>query len=283
MIPFSDYNNNKLEMGLYVVSTPIGNLSDITIRALKVLNSSHYILCEDTRVSQKLLTKYNIKSKLISNHKFNEKSNISKIIKILEKNKIISLISDAGTPCISDPGLIILRECLKKNIKIFSVPGPSAVTAAVSLTTFGEKYIFCGFFPEKEKDIKNISIEFLKLNYSLVFFISSQKLKKKISIIKKYFSDRNVVICKEITKIYEEYLRLEVSQLDNTIPKLKGEITIVFSPREIISFNHLDDNDKKIIKKMIKNSSIKDIINIVNKNKKISKNEIYNYCLDLKK
>ena len=151
MISLTEYNYNKLEMGLYIVSTPIGNLSDISLRALNIFKNSDYIFCEDTRVSKNLLDKYNIKTKLISNHKFNEKSNLTKINKMLEQNKIISIISDAGTPCVSDPGQIIVNECIKKSIKIFSVPGASAVTAAMSASGFDQKFFFYGFFPEKKK------------------------------------------------------------------------------------------------------------------------------------
>ena len=115
MIPQREKKINELKYGLYVVSTPIGNLKDITLRAIEILKQSEYILCEDTRVSKNLLEKYNIKSKLISNHKFNEKKNLNKIINLLEDKKVISLISDAGTPCISDPGSVIVRECIKKN------------------------------------------------------------------------------------------------------------------------------------------------------------------------
>ncbi len=282
MIPFTDLNNNKLEMGLYIVSTPIGNLSDITLRALNILQNSDFILCEDTRVSSKLLDKFNIKSKLISNHKFNEKSNINKINKLLEEKKIISIISDAGTPCISDPGLIIVRECIKKNIKVFSVPGPSAVTAAVSASGFEEKYFFYGFFPEKIKEIETIAFELLKLKYSIVFFISANKLKKKIPVFKKYFPERSIVICKEITKLYEEYIRTDTENLDNISSKLRGEITIVLSPKKLENSINLDKNDKKKIKELLKNSSIKDIVKEINKNKKISKKEIYEFCLNLK-
>ena len=114
MIPMSGTTKNKLSFGLYIVSTPIGNLRDITLRAIDVLKDSEYILCEDTRISKRLLNKYNIKSKLISNHKFNEKKNINKIIEILKSEKIVSVISDAGTPAISDPGKIIINECIKK-------------------------------------------------------------------------------------------------------------------------------------------------------------------------
>jgi len=152
MIPPRDTKINKLKHGLYVVSTPIGNLRDITLRAIEVLQQSEYILCEDTRVSKNLLDKYHIKSKLISNHKFNEKKNVKKIVKILSSKKIVSIISDAGTPCISDPGGIIINQCINNNIDIYPIPGASAVNAAVSISGFSEKYYFYGFFPEKKKN-----------------------------------------------------------------------------------------------------------------------------------
>ena len=151
MIPLIDTTINKINYGLYIVSTPIGNLSDITLRAIDVLKKSEYILCEDTRTSKKLLDKYKIKSKLISNHKFNEKKNLNKIMEMLNSQKIISMVSDAGTPTISDPGKILINECIKKKINIYPIPGPSAVSAAVSISGFSEKYFFYGFFPEKKK------------------------------------------------------------------------------------------------------------------------------------
>ena len=145
-------NNKNLKNGLYVVPTPIGNLSDITIRAIEILKNSDYILCEDTRVSKKLFDKYEIKSKLISYHKFNEKKNLNKIINLLVNKKIISLISDAGTPTISDPGNLLINECVKKNIEIIPLPGPSSVSSAISISGFSEKFFFYGFFPEKKKN-----------------------------------------------------------------------------------------------------------------------------------
>ncbi len=118
----------SLKKGLYLIPTPIGNLADITFRAINLLKNSDYILCEDTRVSKKLLERYQVKTKLISNHKFNEVRNLTKIINLLKQNKIISIISDAGTPTISDPGRILINECVKHNIDIIPLPGPSAVT-----------------------------------------------------------------------------------------------------------------------------------------------------------
>ena len=142
MIPLSETTKIKFKFGLYVVSTPIGNLTDISQRAINTLSQSEYILCEDTRISQKILNYYKIKTHLISNHKFNEKKNIEKVILELQNSKIVSLISDAGTPAISDPGKIIINECIKKNIKIYPIPGPSAVTTAVSVSGFSDKYFF---------------------------------------------------------------------------------------------------------------------------------------------
>ena len=139
------------ENGLYLVSTPIGNLKDITFRAIDTLKKSDYILCEDTRVSKNLLDRYEIKSSLISYHKFNEKKILTKIISFLKSGKIISLISDAGTPNISDPGAILINECIKNNIKIFPIPGPSAVATAVSISGFSDKFFFLWFFSRKKK------------------------------------------------------------------------------------------------------------------------------------
>mgnify|MGYP001214078824 CR=1 FL=1 len=284
MIPLRDKKINRLKYGLYVVSTPIGNLGDISLRAIEILKQSEYILCEDTRVSKNLLEKYNIKSKLISNHKFNEKKNTKKIIEILKLNKIVSLISDAGTPSISDPGRIIINECVENNIDVYPVPGPSAVTSAVSISGFSDKYYFYGFFPEKNKNLSKDFKILSNLNCSIVFFVPSKKINKSLISIKKYFSDRKILICREISKFYEEYSRTNIKELElfNNIPR--GEITIVLSEKnnkKNIS-NKLEESDKKNIKKMIKTLSIKDITDLLSQNKNISKKEIYNYCLKLK-
>ena len=284
MIPLRDKKINRLKYGLYVVSTPIGNLGDISLRAIEILKQSEYILCEDTRVSKNLLEKYNIKSKLISNHKFNEKKNTKKIIEILKSNKIVSLISDAGTPSISDPGRIIINECVENNIDVYPIPGPSAVTSAVSISGFSDKYYFYGFFPEKNKNLSKDFKILSNLNCSIVFFVPSKKINKSLISIKKYFSDRKILICREISKFYEEYSRTNIRELElfNNIPR--GEITIVLSEKnnkKNIS-NKLEESDKKNIKKMIKTLSIKDIVNLINQNRDISRKEIYNYCLKLK-
>jgi 16S rRNA (cytidine1402-2'-O)-methyltransferase len=284
MIPQREKKINELKYGLYVVSTPIGNLKDITLRAIEILKQSEYILCEDTRVSKNLLEKYNIKSKLISNHKFNEKKNINKIIEILQSQMIVSIISDAGTPGISDPGRIIVNECVKNNINVYPVPGPSAVTAAISISGFSEKYYFYGFFPQKNKDLKEDFKTLSNLNCSIVFFISPQKINKAIEFIKIFFPDRKILICREISKFYEEHIRTNVTQLELFDKLPKGELTVVLSEKDIKknTYKNLNESDKKNIKKMIKTLSIKDITNLISQNNNISKKEIYNYCLKLK-
>ena len=272
----SDLNINTIKKGLYVVSTPIGNLGDITLRALKILSKSDYILCEDTRFSKKLLSKFKINSNLISNHKFNEKKNLQKIIEILKTEKIVSLISDAGTPAISDPGRILINECIKKNINVYPCPGPSAVSAAISISGFYDQYYFYGFFPEKKgeinKDLKILS----ELYCSIVFFVSAKKINRVIEPIKEYFSGRKIVICKEISKFYEEYYRNNVNELKFFEKTLKGEITLVISEKKHqknIS-NNLTESDKKNIEKLIKKLTIKEITNLISEGKKISKKEL---------
>ena len=280
----TDSQNNNLKHGLYIVSTPIGNLEDITLRALKVLRKSDYILCEDTRVSKKLLSKYNIKSKLISNHKFNEKKNLKKVIDILKSEKIVSLISDAGTPTVSDPGNILINECINNKINLISIPGPSALIAAFSISGFSDKFYFYGFFPENNSEIKQNFDALSKLEGSIVFFISAKKFNRSLNVIKKYFFDREILICKEITKYYEEYFRFQVKDLDKKNISLKGEITLVISKNKFINkvSNNLNESDKIKIKKLIKKLSIKEIVDLFKDERKIPKKEIYNYCLNIK-
>jgi len=279
-----DENINNIKSGLYCVATPIGNLGDITLRALEVIKNSDLILCEDTRVSKKLLSKFNINKKLVSHHKFNENKNLNFILKILENNKIISMISDAGTPAISDPGRILINRCIEKNINIFSVPGPSAVSAAISVSGFSDKYLFCGFLPQKKNEINNLFNSVSNFNYSIVFFISPKKISKIIDLIKKYFFNRNILICREITKFHEEYIRSSVKNLSEVPFLTKGEFTIVISEDNSLkkNFNKLEESDKKKISKLIKKMTIKNIVNEINKDKKFPKKLIYDYCLKVK-
>ena len=284
MILHTENKNNKVKSGLYIVATPIGNLSDVTLRALDILKKSDYILCEDTRVSKNLLDRYEIKSKLISNHKFNETKNLSKIINILKSECVVSLVSDAGTPSVSDPGAILINECVENNIDIFPISGASAVSTAVSISGFSEKYFFYGFFPEKNNKLKEDFEKLSNLNSCIVFFISPRKFNKSIKDIKHHFSGRKILICREMTKFYEEYIRSDVDNLEPFKSNPKGELTIVVSEKikEKKSSIILKESDKENIKKMIKKLSIKDITDLISQNTNVPKKEIYNYCLKLK-
>ena len=284
MIIKSQSQIKNTENSLYIVSTPIGNLKDISFRAVETLKKSTYILCEDTRVSKNLLERYEIKSKLISNHKFNEKKNISKIIKFLKTEKIVSLISDAGTPVISDPGSILVNQCVESNIRIYPIPGPSAVSAAVSISGFSDQFYFYGFFPDKKLQIDREFKKLSKLNSTLVFFASTKKINKVIQQLKYHFAGRKIVFCREITKLYEEFLREDIDKLELFKNELKGELTVVIS--EISSNKNvsqkLSESDIIKIKSMINKFTVKEIVSKIRSSKNISKKEIYNYCISLK-
>ena len=277
-------NLNKLKPGLYCVATPIGNLGDVTLRALETIRNSDLILCEDTRVSKKLLDKFSISKKMISNHKFNEKKNLKKILELLKNKKTVSLISDAGTPALSDPGRILINECIKKDIDVYPIPGPSAVTSAISISGFSDKYFFCGFLPEKRTELIKLFSTISKINCSIVFFISPKKINKITNDLKNYFLGRNILICREITKYYEEYLRTSINNLSDINISTKGEITVVISENNLleIRLKELEESDKKMIKSLIQKMTIKDIVKKINGKKKIPKKLIYNYCIDLK-
>ncbi len=275
---------NIFEKGLYIVSTPIGNLDDITLRAIETLKNSDFILCEDTRHSSKLLNNLNIKNRLISYHKFNEKKSANKIIQYLKEGKILSLISDAGTPVLSDPGNIIISECIKNGIKIFTVPGPTAVTAAVSLSGFGDKFLFHGFLPKTEneidKSLKKIDVE----GYSLVFFVPAIKINFYLRYFKKYFPGRNIFIAREMTKKHETYYRQSIDEIIPFKTQLKGELTIVISQKtkkELLTTDYV--KIEKQVKKYLKKYTVKDIVELISKKEKVPKKIIYNLCIKNKK
>ena len=273
---------STLNTGLYIVSTPIGNLDDITLRSLDVLKKSDIILCEDTRRSLKLLNHYSIKKKLISYHKFNEQKELKKIIDYLNEGKILSLISDAGTPTLSDPGLLLVKECIKKNIKIFPIPGPSAITAAVSASGFDDKFLFYGFLPKTEGELTKKINSLKNLNYSLVFFIPGIKINFYLSFFKKYFLGREIFIAREISKIHETFYRDKIDTINLFKTVLKGELTNVIS--KIYNNNELklEVDIFTEAKKYLKKYSLKDVVELISKKEKVSKKIVYEICLKIK-
>jgi len=281
-----DKNKEQIiNSGLYLVSTPIGNMEDITLRALNILKQSDIILCEDTRRSGKLLSHFQIKNKILSYHKFNEKKVSNNVIESIKRNKIISLISDAGTPTISDPGIVLVNKCIEENLNVYPIPGSSAVTSAVSISGFSDKYLFYGFLTKKEKELENILKNLCNFNYSIVFFIPAQKINFYISQFKKYFFDRKIVIAKEMTKIHEEYIRDEVRLIKGISGSLKGELTVVLSEKAKEKKNKKEINEsvKIEIAQMLKKYSHKDVVEFITKKENLSKKLIYDYCLKIKK
>ena len=279
-----DKNKQQIiNSGLYLISTPIGNMQDITFRALDILKKSDIILCEDTRRSVKLLSHFKINNKLMPYHKFNEKKISNLIVQSIKKNKIVSLISDAGTPSISDPGSILVNECIKNDINIYSIPGPSAVITSVSISGFSDKFFFYGFLPERKSQISNELKKLSKFDHTLVFFVSSKKINKIIPELKENFTGRKILFCREISKLYEEYIRKDIDKLELFNNELKGELTVVISQKEEKNTSQeLSESDINIIKGLINKLSIREITNLISKNRSIQKKEVYNFCLKLK-
>ncbi len=271
--------------GLYLVSTPIGNLEDITLRALNVLKKSHIILCEDTRRSKKLLSYYEIKNKLFAYHKFNEKKVSSGAIDLIKKNKIVSLISDAGTPTISDPGMIIVNRCIEEKLDVHPIPGPSAVISAMSISGFNDKYLFYGFLSKKENELDKTLNNLQNLNFPIVFFVPAAKINFFLKKFKKYFFDRKILIAKEMTKIHEQLIREKIESIEPFSKNLKGELTIVLSDeiKEQKYQKKIDESVTIQIKEMLKKYSHKDVVEFISKKENLPKKMVYNFCLQIKK
>jgi 16S rRNA (cytidine1402-2'-O)-methyltransferase len=230
---------------LFIVATPIGNLQDITLRALKILEDVDFIACEDTRTSNILIKHYfkntqkEMYEKLFSYYEKKENLRIPQIINLLLNGKNVALISDAGTPTISDPGFKLIRECIRKNIKVTSVPGPSSVISALAMSGLPtDKFIFLGFLPQKPGHrvnfLKNLQKSLKHIQSTVIFFESPYKLHRSLVDIKRVFGNINLTIVREQTKIYEEIFKGNIDQVTERYKKgVKGEITILFNLKEI--------------------------------------------------
>ena len=268
--------------GLYIVSTPIGNLDDITLRSLSVLKKSDIILCEDTRRSLKLLNHFKIKKKLISYHKFNEKKTLNGIIEYLNQGKILSLISDAGTPSLSDPGQILIKECIKHKIKIYPIPGASSITSAMSISGYDDKFLFYGFLPKKDKEVEKILSKLKDINFSIIFFVPGIKINFYLKKFKSFFTGRDLLIAREMTKMHETFYRNSVNLVELFQPSLKGELTIVISKKYNNNKTVTDINIKNQAITYLKKYSMKDVVELISKREKISKKKVYEICLKIK-
>jgi len=268
---------------LYIVSTPIGNLDDITIRAIDVLKKTDIILCEDTRHSLKLLNHLNIKKKLISYHKFNEKRELENIIEYLKDGKILSLISDAGTPALSDPGRLLIQTCIKKKINIVPIPGVSSISTSMSISGFKDQFLFYGFLPKTENELEKVLLSLSKYVFSQVFFIPAIKINFYLKHFKNFFSGRKILIAKELTKLHESLYREDIDKINMFKTSFKGELTVVISEKD--NKDKILDEDKIIekAKKFLKKYSLKDVVELLFESEKINKKKIYQICLNIKK
>ena len=268
---------------LYIVSTPIGNLEDITLRALDVLKKSDIILCEDTRHSLKLLNHFKIKKKLIPYHKFNEKKELIKIIEYLNEGKILSLISDAGTPLISDPGRLLIKTCIEQKFKVIPIPGASSVTAAMSVSGFKDQFLFFGFLPKTDNEVEKILSLLSQISFSIIFFIPAIKINFYLRKFKKFFAERKILIAKEISKLHEAFYRDDIDKINMFKTSIKGELTVVISEKKIKDNFLNKEKIKKKAKTLLKKYSLKDVVDLLFEVEKTNKKEIYKICLGLKK
>jgi 16S rRNA (cytidine1402-2'-O)-methyltransferase len=233
-----------------------------------------------------LLNYYDIKKKLISNHKFNEKKILGPIIKLIKSGKMISIISDAGTPALSDPGLILIRECIKEKIKIFPIPGVSAITTAMSVSGYDEKYFFYGFLPKKEKEIESKIKELKDFNFNIVFFIPAIRINFYLNCFKKVFFGRKIFIGREMTKIHETFYRENLDDFRGFKGSLKGELTVVLSGKKAKNSKENVLNEEKLkseITKYLKRYTLKDVVKLISEKNNLPKKQVYSLCLSIKK
>ena len=274
--------NNK-DGKLTIISLPIGNLKDITIRALEELQSSDLIFCEDKRITIKLLNHYNIKNKLMSYNEHSDRGTREFIVNQIDKGKSISLVSDAGTPLISDPGYKLIKELKKKNLTVTSCPGPSSPITAITLAGLpSDKFFFSGFLPVKSKARKDYLLKIKNIESTIIFFESPNRIVKSLETILEILGDRNIAICRELTKKFEEVITLKVSEAIKNLSSrdnIKGEIVIVI---EGGVKKDKSQNLEAILKDALKSMSLSDAAREISNYTNFSKKEVYNAALVLK-
>lgn len=261
---------------LYLIPTPIGNLDDITVRALKTLETVDFILCEDTRETGKLLSKYNIKKKLVSCHEFNEDKIKSNVVDELSKGMNIGLVTDQGTPIISDPGYIIAREVIRCGYNVISLPGATAFVPALTSSGISPSpFLFYGFLNAKNSKQKS-ELEVLKnLKYTMIFYESVHRIKDTLKNMLEVFGDRNISINREISKIHEEICRGKISELIDLVDEMKGEFVIIVEGNsDVVDYSSMSIIDH--VKVYVDDGmSEKDAIKLVAKERNVAKSIVY--------
>ena len=276
----------QINNGLTLIATPIGNLRDVTFRAVDALMQVDQVLCEDTRVSKKLLSHYNINTKLTPYHEYNASSLRPKIIRALQQGKKIALISDAGTPNISDPGYKLIESCLANGIQVSTIPGPTAVIAALSISGLPtDNFYFGGFLPSKTSARKKTFASLQRLDTTLIFYESPARLVACLHDSLEYFSGRTAVIARELTKLHEDVKRAEISELYNFykgIARVKGEVVFLISPpqKETLYLSH--DQIKELLKQRLAKETLKDAVKSLAREYDISRSLVYKLALEIK-
>ena len=260
---------------LYIIPTPIGNLEDMTLRSIRILNSVEFILCENTKITGKIKAHLKLEAKLISLHKFNELSRVEKIKGLLETHDI-ALVCDAGTPTVSDPGQKLIKE-LTGFIEVIPLPGPTAFTTALSGSGLEyDSFVFVGFLEKEETKILNKINNHLKTDV-IIAYESPNRINKTLSFLLKHFGDIEIVVARELTKIYEEIVKDRISCLVDR--EFKGEIVLLIPTKEI----QKEEDFVKLVEKLIElRMNTKDIISYLSSTDKFKKNEIYNYIKNRK-
>lgn len=276
---------------LYLVPTPIGNLKDITLRALETLREVDVIAAEDTRQTLKLLNHFEIKKSLISYHKFNEQNKSDAIINLLMEGKNVAVVSDAGTPGISDPGSVIVERCIKENIHFEVLPGATAITTALVYSGLDTtKFLFRGFLPRENKERKNIVKDLLQGQETLIFYEAPHRLIDTLSFLLETFGDRKIAVCRELTKIYEEIYRGTLSESVEYFLKNKprGEFVLVLEGKKLQEIKEEQREtwinlsiEEHILKYINNGISKKEAIKFVAKEREIPKSEVYKFSTEI--
>jgi 16S rRNA (cytidine1402-2'-O)-methyltransferase len=271
---------------LYIVSTPIGNLEDITLRALKVLKEADVVACEDTRTTRKLLIRYAIETPLVSYHEHNEIEKAKELLSLLEGGRSIALVSDAGTPCISDPGYRLVKLASEHGIEVLSIPGPSATVSALSVSGLPtSSFAFFGFLPRTKKHLTDYLSRIKNYPETLVFYESPNRVTKTLRAMSEVFGDRNISLSREMTKLYEETLRGKIPYVLEALgkrDKIKGEVTIVVEGASTeIGETDPDSIDRMLVQHKKIGSSLKDAVKMVSEESGYSKSKTYKRALQI--
>ncbi len=280
---------SSLKFGkLYIVATPIGNRADISNRSLEILSMVDFIAAEDTRKTRRLISSFGIKQRIISFHDHNEKSVVKKLINKIKDGKSIALVSDAGTPCINDPGYTLVKFARDENIDVLPIPGASAIISALSVSGMPiDSFCYEGYLPAKSEKRKSKLMELIAENRTIIFLVSVHKLKDSVEdLILIFGNNRECFIAREMTKIHEQYVKCDLQELSLKIKNqeipVKGEFILII--RGLKKKNSSSDLllAKKIIPELIHTNSNSEIINLISKTTTLKRNEIYKIILEMK-